>query len=103
MMPFVQVHCVWAAAEAYSAPSIVLTSRSHEGLHVFDDFRESYAWLRHNTEVDDKVCFQNYSYHLNCIILISDTEMVMIAVGCIMVGLWLSDNCNGQQDCDCRQ
>ncbi|KAM0856205.1 hypothetical protein ACQ4PT_049269 [Festuca glaucescens] len=49
------VHCVWAAAEAYSAPSIVLTSHSHEGLHIFDDFRESYAWLRHNTEVDDKV------------------------------------------------
>lgn len=50
-----QVHCVWAAAEAYSAPSIVLTSHSHDGLHVFDDFREAYAWLRHNTEVDDKV------------------------------------------------
>ena len=50
-----QLHCVWAAAEAYSAPSIVLTSHSHDGLHVFDDFREAYAWLRHNTEVDDKV------------------------------------------------
>ncbi|KAK1667139.1 hypothetical protein QYE76_055298 [Lolium multiflorum] len=57
------VHCVWAAAEAYSAPSIVLTSRSHEGLHVFDDFRESYAWLRHNTEVDDKVAsWWDYGY-----------------------------------------
>ena len=53
----VQVHCVWAAAEAYSAPSIVLTSHSHDGLHVFDDFREAYAWLSHNTEVDDKVSF----------------------------------------------
>lgn len=50
-----QIHCVWAAAEAYSAPSIVLTSHSHDGLHVFDDFREAYSWLRHNTEVDDKV------------------------------------------------
>ncbi|KAL2500896.1 Dolichyl-diphosphooligosaccharide--protein glycosyltransferase subunit STT3A [Forsythia ovata] len=48
---FYVVHCVWAAAEAYSAPSIVLTSRSHDGLHVFDDFREAYGWLRHNTEV----------------------------------------------------
>jgi dolichyl-diphosphooligosaccharide---protein glycosyltransferase len=55
LMPYIQVHCVWAAAEAYSAPSIVLTSRSHDGLHVFDDFREAYAWLSHNTEVDDKV------------------------------------------------
>ncbi|KHN40395.1 Dolichyl-diphosphooligosaccharide--protein glycosyltransferase subunit STT3 [Glycine soja] len=42
---FYVVHSVWAAAEAYSAPSIVLTSHSHDGLHVFDDFREAYAWL----------------------------------------------------------
>ncbi|GJV40000.1 dolichyl-diphosphooligosaccharide--protein glycosyltransferase subunit STT3A [Tanacetum coccineum] len=51
---FYVVHSVWAAAEAYSAPSIVLTSHSHDGLHVFDDFREAYAWLSHNTDVDDK-------------------------------------------------
>ncbi|KAF9615842.1 hypothetical protein IFM89_026730 [Coptis chinensis] len=51
---FYVVHCVWAASEAYSAPSIVLTSHSHDGLHVFDDFREAYAWLSHNTDVDDK-------------------------------------------------
>ncbi|KAG0459542.1 hypothetical protein HPP92_022670 [Vanilla planifolia] len=57
------IHCVWAAAEAYSAPSIVLTSRSSDGLHVFDDFREAYAWLRHNTEVDDKVAsWWDYGY-----------------------------------------
>ncbi|KQK09704.1 dolichyl-diphosphooligosaccharide--protein glycosyltransferase subunit STT3A [Brachypodium distachyon] len=57
------VHCVWAAAEAYSAPSIVLTSRSHDGLHVFDDFREAYAWLSHNTEVEDKVAsWWDYGY-----------------------------------------
>ncbi|XP_020577571.1 dolichyl-diphosphooligosaccharide--protein glycosyltransferase subunit STT3A [Phalaenopsis equestris] len=57
------IHCVWAAAEAYSAPSIVLTSRSHDGLHVFDDFREAYAWLSHNTEVDDKVAsWWDYGY-----------------------------------------
>ncbi|KAI3780853.1 hypothetical protein L2E82_10846 [Cichorium intybus] len=52
---FYVVHSVWAVAEAYSAPSIVLTSHSPEGLHVFDDFREAYAWLSHNTHVDDKV------------------------------------------------
>ncbi|KAK8921063.1 Dolichyl-diphosphooligosaccharide--protein glycosyltransferase subunit STT3A [Platanthera zijinensis] len=57
------IHCVWAAAEAYSAPSIVLTSRSQDGLHVFDDFREAYSWLRHNTEVDDKVAsWWDYGY-----------------------------------------
>ncbi|PSS15572.1 Dolichyl-diphosphooligosaccharide--protein glycosyltransferase subunit STT3A like [Actinidia chinensis var. chinensis] len=60
---FYVVHCVWAAAEAYSAPSIVLTSHSRDGLHVFDDFREAYAWLSHNTEVDDKVAsWWDYGY-----------------------------------------
>ncbi|KAL6845147.1 hypothetical protein ACP4OV_024642 [Aristida adscensionis] len=59
----IMVHCVWAAAEAYSAPSIVLTSRSRDGLHVFDDFREAYAWLSHNTDVDDKVAsWWDYGY-----------------------------------------
>ncbi|KAL9339301.1 hypothetical protein Peur_068316 [Populus x canadensis] len=59
-----KVHCVWAAAEAYSAPSIVLTTYSRDGgLHVFDDFREAYAWLSHNTEVDDKVAsWWDYGY-----------------------------------------
>ncbi|KAM3712321.1 hypothetical protein ACB098_01G174500 [Castanea mollissima] len=60
---FYVVHSVWAAAEAYSAPSIVLTSYSHDGLHVFDDFREAYSWLSHNTEVDDKVAsWWDYGY-----------------------------------------
>jgi len=60
---FYVIHCVWAAAEAYSAPSIVLTSHSHDGLHVFDDFREAYSWLSHNTEVNDKVAsWWDYGY-----------------------------------------
>ncbi|KAL2965640.1 hypothetical protein AAZX31_16G071800 [Glycine max] len=60
---FYVVHSVWAAAEAYSAPSIVLTSHSHDGIHVFDDFREAYAWLSHNTEIDDKVAsWWDYGY-----------------------------------------
>ena len=43
------------AAEMYSAPSIVLQNRQPNGvIKVFDDFRESYAWLRYNTEPDDK-------------------------------------------------
>ncbi|KAI3778780.1 hypothetical protein L2E82_08164 [Cichorium intybus] len=50
----VKVHSMWVAAEAYFAPSIVLTSHSPEGLHVFDDFREAYACLSHNTHIDDK-------------------------------------------------
>ncbi|KAJ0441985.1 putative dolichyl-diphosphooligosaccharide--protein glycotransferase [Helianthus annuus] len=60
---FYVVHSVWAAAEAYSAPSIVLTSHTRDGLHVFDDFREAYAWLSHNTHVDDKVAsWWDYGY-----------------------------------------
>ena len=44
------------SAEMYSAPSIVLQSRGPDGsVHVFDDFRESYAWLRQNTDEDAKV------------------------------------------------
>ncbi len=44
------------SAEMYSAPSIVLQSRSPDGgVHVFDDFREAYAWLRYNTPADSKV------------------------------------------------
>ena len=44
------------SAEMYSAPSIVLQSRGADGsVHVFDDFRESYAWLRQNTAEDSKV------------------------------------------------
>ncbi|KAK3165417.1 hypothetical protein QOZ80_1AG0032900 [Eleusine coracana subsp. coracana] len=60
---FYVFHYVSAAAERYSAPSIVVTSRSHEGFYTFDDFREAYAWLRHNTEVDDKVAsWWDYGY-----------------------------------------
>lgn len=60
---FYVVHCVWAAAEAYSAPSIVLTSNAADGLHVFDDFREAYAWLQHNTDENDKVAsWWDYGY-----------------------------------------
>ncbi|XP_060212011.1 dolichyl-diphosphooligosaccharide--protein glycosyltransferase subunit STT3A-like [Lycium barbarum] len=60
---FYVAHCVWMA-EAYSTPSIVVTSHSDDGLDVFDDFREAYAWLSHNTDVDDKVAsWWDYGYH----------------------------------------
>lgn len=60
---FYVIHCVWAAAEAYSAPSIVLSSHTPDGVHVFDDFREAYAWLSHNTDENDKVAsWWDYGY-----------------------------------------
>ena len=43
-------------SEAYSSPSIVLAARSGDGGKIiFDDFREAYYWLRHNTPEDAKV------------------------------------------------
>ncbi len=56
MLVFYVFHCCWVSAEMYSAPSIVLQSRSPQGgVHVFDDFREAYGWLRHNTHEEAKV------------------------------------------------
>nr|KAJ0197477.1 hypothetical protein LSAT_V11C700375060 [Lactuca sativa] len=40
---------------------VTILSSIEVGLHVFDDFREAYAWLSHNTEVDDKVSNSLYS------------------------------------------
>jgi len=43
-------HSVWVTSEAYSSPSIVLSARGGDGGRIiFDDFREAYYWLRHNT------------------------------------------------------
>ena len=56
MLVFYIFHCCWVSAEMYSAPSIVLQSRTPQGgVHVFDDFREAYGWLRHNTDEEAKV------------------------------------------------
>eukprot|EP01025_Chloroclados_australasicus_P036448 TRINITY_DN3714_c0_g3_i2.p1 TRINITY_DN3714_c0_g3~~TRINITY_DN3714_c0_g3_i2.p1 ORF type:complete len:747 (-),score=99.69 TRINITY_DN3714_c0_g3_i2:376-2616(-) len=64
MMIFYTFHSVYVSASHYSAPSIVLQSRRHDGgLHVFDDFREGYAWLRHNTDPEAKVAsWWDYGY-----------------------------------------
>ncbi|GLC55928.1 hypothetical protein PLESTB_001045500 [Pleodorina starrii] len=58
------VHCIHASADMYSSPSIVLQSpRQGGGYYVFDDFREAYAWLRHNTHPDAKVAsWWDYGY-----------------------------------------
>ncbi|CDP20726.1 unnamed protein product [Coffea canephora] len=66
MLDFHVVHCVWAAAEACSIPFIVLTSQSHDGLRIFYDFKEDYAWLSHNTDVDHKVsCHSFHNIYLH--------------------------------------
>ncbi|XP_042895752.1 dolichyl-diphosphooligosaccharide--protein glycosyltransferase subunit STT3A [Parasteatoda tepidariorum] len=59
-------HCTWVTTEAYSSPSIVLAARSHDGSRIiFDDFREAYYWLRHNTPEDAKVMsWWDYGYQI---------------------------------------
>lgn len=60
-------HSTWVTSEAYSSPSIVLSARGGDGSRIiFDDFREAYYWLRHNTpEVSDTLQSSNYS--LDCV------------------------------------
>lgn len=66
LLCFYQLHCSWVTSEAYSSPSIVLSARSQDGGRIiFDDFRESYYWLRHNTAEDAKVMsWWDYGYQI---------------------------------------
>lgn len=59
-------HCTWVTSEAYSSPSIVLAARASDGGRIiFDDFREAYYWLRHNTPEDAKVMsWWDYGYQI---------------------------------------
>jgi dolichyl-diphosphooligosaccharide--protein glycosyltransferase len=59
-------HCTWVTSEAYSSPSIVLSARAGDGGRIiFDDFREAYYWLRHNTPEDAKVMsWWDYGYQI---------------------------------------
>eukprot|EP01137_Pigoraptor_chileana_P016397 Opistho-2@5843 len=59
-------HCTWVTAEAYSSPSIVLSARGYgDDRIIFDDFREAYYWLRHNTGENDKIMsWWDYGYQI---------------------------------------
>ena len=55
-------HSIWVTSEAYSSPSIVLSARGGDGNRIiFDDFREAYYWLRHNTPEVNKRCSSDQS------------------------------------------
>ncbi|KAI9173148.1 oligosaccharyl transferase stt3 subunit [Blastocladiella emersonii ATCC 22665] len=60
------MHSTWVTSNAYSSPSIVLSSRGADGSQVIiDDFREAYYWLRKNTADDAKVlAWWDYGYQL---------------------------------------
>jgi dolichyl-diphosphooligosaccharide---protein glycosyltransferase len=65
LLVFFSFHCTWVTSHAYSSPSIVLAAKTHAGLRVFDDFRESYYWLRQNTAPSAKVMsWWDYGYQL---------------------------------------
>eukprot|EP01096_Ripella_sp_DP13-Kostka_P006129 TRINITY_DN2172_c0_g1_i1.p1 TRINITY_DN2172_c0_g1~~TRINITY_DN2172_c0_g1_i1.p1 ORF type:complete len:739 (+),score=375.75 TRINITY_DN2172_c0_g1_i1:77-2218(+) len=63
---FYAYHCTWVTSEAYSSPSIVLAARHPDGSKtIFDDFREAYYWLRHNTREDARIMsWWDYGYQL---------------------------------------
>ena len=65
LMLFV-VHCTWVTSNAYSSPSIVLASYSHDGSRVIlDDFREAYYWLSQNTHDKARVMsWWDYGYQI---------------------------------------
>jgi dolichyl-diphosphooligosaccharide--protein glycosyltransferase len=57
-------HSHFTGAEAYSSPSIILSSKDRFGnRHIIDDFREAYYWLRMNTSRDSKILsWWDYGY-----------------------------------------
>jgi len=65
MLLFFVVHCTWVTSTAYSSPSVVLASHTSDGLHIIDDFREAYYWLRQNTPKDAVVMsWWDYGYQI---------------------------------------
>lgn len=60
------IHCTWITSNAYSSPSIVLSSYSNDGSRaILDDFREAYFWLAQNTPSDARVMsWWDYGYQI---------------------------------------
>lgn len=59
-------HCTWVTSNAYSSPSVVLSSNNPDGSkHIIDDFREAYYWLRQNTpETAVVMSWWDYGYQI---------------------------------------
>jgi dolichyl-diphosphooligosaccharide--protein glycosyltransferase len=66
LLLFFVVHCTWVTSNAYSSPSVVLSSTSPDGSkNIIDDFREAYHWLRQNTAEDAVVMsWWDYGYQI---------------------------------------
>eukprot|EP00698_Gefionella_okellyi_P007423 TRINITY_DN180_c0_g1_i1.p1 TRINITY_DN180_c0_g1~~TRINITY_DN180_c0_g1_i1.p1 ORF type:complete len:745 (-),score=182.80 TRINITY_DN180_c0_g1_i1:412-2646(-) len=67
MLALYVFHCSWVTSEAYSSPSIVLAAKQQDGSRlIFDDFREAYSWLRHNTAPNARVMsWWDYGYQIS--------------------------------------
>jgi dolichyl-diphosphooligosaccharide--protein glycosyltransferase len=59
-------HSNTLAAEAYSSPSIIMSSRRQDGTRfIIDDYREAYYWLKQNTPKDAKIMsWWDYGYQI---------------------------------------
>lgn len=60
-------HSTWTISTAYSTPSIVFSSDFPDGSRlIFDDFREGFSWLRHNTNENDRILsWWDYGYQIS--------------------------------------
>lgn len=58
-------HGTWAAAEAYSHPSIIMAYNQGDKRVIIDDYREAYGWLRYNTKPSARVMsWWDYGYQI---------------------------------------
>ena len=66
MLSMFVLHCTWVTSNAYSSPSVVLSSKNPDGsMHIIDDFREAYYWLRQNTAEDAVILsWWDYGYQI---------------------------------------
>jgi dolichyl-diphosphooligosaccharide--protein glycosyltransferase len=63
---FFVIHSTWITAQMYSSPQVVLRATGGNGEPIyFDDFREAYGWLSHNTRDDAKILsWWDYGYQI---------------------------------------
>jgi dolichyl-diphosphooligosaccharide---protein glycosyltransferase len=58
-------HGVMSGAEAYSSPSVVLSSTHNGQKYIIDDYREAYYWLRMNTKQESIIMsWWDYGYQI---------------------------------------
>jgi dolichyl-diphosphooligosaccharide--protein glycosyltransferase len=66
LLVFFVLHCTWVTSIAYSSPSVILSSQNQDGsMHIIDDYREAYYWLRQNTAPDSVIMsWWDYGYQI---------------------------------------